>query len=131
MMSVHAAMSFSRSRFQNSSNSVGEGSEKARHAGGQMVAGQPSATVKASAASRPNADISAADAIEGRAEMPGWQNAFVLGPNVRFTRTPESAFNRRMPVETPNLPEEELPVSSLEPVDSEPVTQQPSVEPHP
>ncbi|MFK3691253.1 DNA translocase FtsK [Agrobacterium tumefaciens] len=130
MMSVHAAMSFSRSRFQNSSNSVGEGSEKARHAGGQMVAGQPSATVKASAASRPNADISAADAIEGRAEMPGWQNAFVLGPNVRFTRTPESAFNRRMPVETPNLPEEELPVASVEPVDSEPVTQQRSVEPH-
>ncbi|WP_144577854.1 DNA translocase FtsK [Agrobacterium sp. DE0009] len=130
MMSVHAAMSFSRSRFQNSSNSVGEGSEKARHAGGQVVAGQPSATVKASAASRPNADISAADAIEGRAEMPGWQNAFVLGPNVRFTRTPESAFNRRMPVETPNLPEEELPVASLEPIDSEPVTQQQSVEPH-
>ncbi len=129
-MSVHAAMSFSRSRFQNSSNSVGEGSEKARHAGGQVVAGQPSATVKASAASRPNADISAADAIEGRAEMPGWQNAFVLGPNVRFTRTPESAFNRRMPVETPNLPEEELPVASLEPIDSEPVTQQQSVEPH-
>ncbi|MGQ8630672.1 DNA translocase FtsK [Agrobacterium sp. DKPNP3] len=129
MMSVHAAMSFSRSRFQNSSNSVGEGSEKARHAGGQMVAGQPSATVKASAASRPNADISAADAIEGRAEMPGWQNAFVLGPNVRFTRTPESAFNRRMPVETPNLPEEELPVASLAPVESEAVAQQQSVEP--
>ncbi len=62
--------------------------------------------------------------------MPGWQNAFVLGPNVRFTRTPESAFNRRMPVETPNLPEEELPVASLAPVDSEAVTQQQSVEPH-
>lgn len=62
--------------------------------------------MKASAAPRPNADVSAADAIEGRAEMPGWQNAFVLGPNVRFTRTPESAFSRRMPVETPNIPEE-------------------------
>lgn len=108
-MSVHAAMSFSRSRFQNSSNSVGEGSEKARHAGGQSVAGQQTAAMKG-AAPRPNADVSAADAIEGRAEMPGWQNAFVLGPNVRFTRTPESAFNRRMPVETPNIPEEEVPV---------------------
>ncbi|MCZ7487075.1 DNA translocase FtsK [Rhizobium rhizogenes] len=105
MMSVHAAMSFSRSRFQNSSNNAGEGSENARHAGGKAVAGQQTA-MKASAAPRPNADVSAADAIEGRAEMPGWQNAFVLGPNVRFTRTPESAFSRRMPVETPNIPEE-------------------------
>jgi S-DNA-T family DNA segregation ATPase FtsK/SpoIIIE len=41
--------------------------------------------------------------------MPGWQNAFVLGPNVRFTRTPESVFTRRMPVETPHLAEEEVP----------------------
>ncbi|MGV1774666.1 DNA translocase FtsK [Agrobacterium fabrum] len=105
MMSVHAAMSFSRSRFQNSSNNAGEGSESARHAGGKAVAGQQTA-MKAGAAPRPNADVSAADAIEGRTEMPGWQNAFVLGPNVRFTRTPESAFNRRMPVETPNIPEE-------------------------
>ncbi len=103
-MSVHAAMSFSRSRFQNSSNNAGEGSDNARHAGGKAVAGQQ--TVKANAAPRPNADVSAADAIEGRTEMPGWQNAFVLGPNVRFTRTPESAFSRRMPVETPNIPEE-------------------------
>ncbi|UXT20861.1 DNA translocase FtsK [Agrobacterium tumefaciens] len=125
MMSVHAAMSFSRSRFQNSSNSVGEGSEKARHAGGQSVAGQQTAGMKAGAASRPNADISAADAIEGRAEMPGWQNAFVLGPNVRFTRTPESAFARRMPVETPNIPEEEIPAVALpETVEQEAVPQQ-------
>lgn len=109
-MSVHAAMSFSRSRFQNSSNNAGEGSENARPAGGKAVAGQQTA-MKASAAPRPNADVSAADAIEGRAEMPGWQNAFVLGPNVRFTRTPESVFSRRMPVETPNIPEE---IHSLE-----------------
>ncbi|WP_080837254.1 DNA translocase FtsK [Agrobacterium genomosp. 13] len=112
MMSVHAAMSFSRSRFQNSSNSVGEGSDKARHAGGQAV-GQQAAAMKAGVAPRPNADVSAADAIEGRAEMPGWQNAFVLGPNVRFTRTPESAFSRRMPVETPNIPEEEASAAVL------------------
>ncbi|CUX55438.1 DNA translocase ftsK [Agrobacterium deltaense Zutra 3/1] len=125
MMSVHAAMSFSRSRFQNSSNSVGEGSEKARHAGGQSVAGQQTAGMKAGAAPRPNADVSAADAIEGRAEMPGWQNAFVLGPNVRFTRTPESAFTRRMPVETPNIPEEEmLAVALPETVEQEAVPQQ-------
>jgi S-DNA-T family DNA segregation ATPase FtsK/SpoIIIE len=114
MMSVHAAMSFSRSRFQNSSNSVGEGSDKARHAGGKAVAGQEqAAAMKAGVVPRPNADVSAADAIEGRAEMPGWQNAFVLGPNVRFTRTPESAFSRRMPVETPHLAEEEAPADIL------------------
>ncbi|MBB4404320.1 S-DNA-T family DNA segregation ATPase FtsK/SpoIIIE [Agrobacterium tumefaciens] len=122
-------MSFSRSRFQNSSNSVGEGSEKARHAGGQSVAGQQTAGMKAGAASRPNADVSAADAIEGRAEMPGWQNAFVLGPNVRFTRTPESAFARRMPVETPNIPEEEMPAVALpETVEQEAVPQQQAVQ---
>ncbi|UXT42740.1 DNA translocase FtsK [Agrobacterium tumefaciens] len=129
MMSVHAAMSFSRSRFQNSSNSVGEGSEKARHAGGQSVAGQQTAGMKAGAAPRPNADVSAADAIEGRAEMPGWQNAFVLGPNVRFTRTPESAFARRMPVETPNIPEEEIPAAApLETVEQETLTKQQAVQ---
>ena len=128
-MSVHAAMSFSRSRFQNSSNSVGEGSDKARHAGEQSVAGQQTAGMKAGAAPRPNADVSAADAIEGRAEMPGWQNAFVLGPNVRFTRTPESAFARRMPVETPNIPEEEiLDAAPPETVEQEAVAQQHAVQ---
>ncbi len=120
-MSVHAAMSFSRSRFQNSSNSVGEGSENARHAGVQTPAGQRTIVTAAGAAPRQNADVIAADAIEGRAEMPGWQNAFVLGPNVRFTRTPESAFNRRMPVETPNIPEEEAPAASV-PAAAEPET---------
>ncbi|MDH0616729.1 MULTISPECIES: DNA translocase FtsK [unclassified Agrobacterium] len=129
MMSVHAAMSFSRSRFQNSSNSVGEGSDKARHAGGQPAAGQRAMATKTGATPRPNADVSAADAIEGRAEMPGWQNAFVLGPNVRFTRTPESAFNRRMPVETPNIPEDDV-VAAVPPETAEPdaVTQQQAVQ---
>ncbi|MCZ7501088.1 DNA translocase FtsK [Agrobacterium rhizogenes] len=85
--------------------------------------------MKAGAAPRPNADVSAADAIEGRAEMPGWQNAFVLGPNVRFTRTPESAFARRMPVETPNIPEEEiLDAAPPEMVEQEAVAQQRAVQ---
>ncbi|MDH4412278.1 MAG: hypothetical protein QE484_03160, partial [Rhizobium sp.] len=35
------------------------------------------------------ADQSAANQIEGREEVPVWQTAFVLGPNVRFTRTPD------------------------------------------
>lgn len=129
-MSVHAAMSFSRSRFQNSSNSVGEGSENARHAGVQTPAGQRTSVTAAGAAPRQNADVIAADAIEGRAEMPGWQNAFVLGPNVRFTRTPESVFNRRMPVETPNIPEEEAPAASV-PAAAEPETAVPQDAPVP
>ncbi|MBO0126908.1 DNA translocase FtsK [Agrobacterium sp. OT33] len=130
MMSVHAAMSFSRSRFQNSSNSAGEGSEKARHAGDQPSAAQQAMVTKVGVAPRPNADVSAADAIEGRAEMPGWQNAFVLGPNVRFTRTPESAFARRMPVETPNIPEDDV-VAVVPPETAEPeaVMQQQAVQP--
>jgi S-DNA-T family DNA segregation ATPase FtsK/SpoIIIE len=37
------------------------------------------------------ADQSAANQIEGREEVPVWQKAFVLGPNVRFTRTPDRA----------------------------------------
>ena len=37
-----------------------------------------------------NADQNAANAIEGREEMPLWQNHFTLGPNVRFTRTPQN-----------------------------------------
>ncbi|EMS95788.1 ftsk cell division protein [Agrobacterium tumefaciens str. Cherry 2E-2-2] len=85
--------------------------------------------MKASVTPRPNADVSAADAIEGRAEMPGWQNAFVLGPNVRFTRTPESAFARRMPVETPNIPEEEIQAAApLETVEQEALAQQQAVQ---
>ncbi len=34
------------------------------------------------------------------AELPVWQHAFVLGPNVRFTRTPENALPKRLQPET-------------------------------
>ncbi|WP_209854295.1 DNA translocase FtsK [Rhizobium herbae] len=37
--------------------------------------------------------------IEGRGDAPVWQSAFVLGPNVRFTRTPESVYSKRSAVE--------------------------------
>ncbi|MFN3443912.1 MAG: DNA translocase FtsK [Rhizobium rosettiformans] len=47
------------------------------------------------------ADQSAADQIEGREETPAWQKAFVLGPNVRFTRTPDRAPAKPEP-ETPS-----------------------------
>jgi S-DNA-T family DNA segregation ATPase FtsK/SpoIIIE len=36
----------------------------------------------------------------GPEELPDWQSAFRLAPNVRFTRTPEKAMPRRAPAET-------------------------------
>jgi S-DNA-T family DNA segregation ATPase FtsK/SpoIIIE len=51
---------------------------------GQAVQGQP----------RSGTDQLAASQIEGRSEMPAWQTAFVLGPNVRFTRTPDKSPNQ-------------------------------------
>jgi S-DNA-T family DNA segregation ATPase FtsK/SpoIIIE len=45
-------------------------------------------------ASRTDTDAMAASEIEGR-DAPVWQSAFVLRPNVRFTRTPESAYSKR------------------------------------
>jgi S-DNA-T family DNA segregation ATPase FtsK/SpoIIIE len=47
------------------------------------------------------ADQSAADQIEGREETPVWQKAFVLGPNVRFTRTPDRVPGKAEPTPTP------------------------------
>ena len=47
-----------------------------------------------------NPDVTAADAIEGRSELPVWQRAFLMGPNVRFTRTPHVVdAERRNPPE--------------------------------
>ncbi len=44
---------------------------------------------------RYEADTDAMAEIEGRGDVPVWQSAFVLGPNVRFTRTPESVYTKR------------------------------------
>ncbi|MBD9375085.1 DNA translocase FtsK [Rhizobium sp. ARZ01] len=33
--------------------------------------------------------------VNAGTDLPAWQSAFVLGPNVRFTRTPESAYARK------------------------------------
>ncbi len=45
------------------------------------------------------ADTDAMAEIEGRGDVPVWQSAFVLGPNVRFTRTPESVYSKRTAVD--------------------------------
>ncbi|TPP09482.1 DNA translocase FtsK [Rhizobium glycinendophyticum] len=56
-------------------------------------------------ASRPaSADQTAANQIEGREEQPVWQSAFVLGPNVRFTRTPDRVTAKPETIEPMNAP---------------------------
>jgi S-DNA-T family DNA segregation ATPase FtsK/SpoIIIE len=49
-------------------------------------------------------DSQSASAGEQGAELPIWQTAFALKPNVRFTRTPEKAISKRPLTETPAVP---------------------------
>ncbi len=92
-------MRFNRSNFLNSGNMMGDGNtemgsrppetryEPARQAGGAEIRQD----------NHRGADWQAASEIEGRGELPVWQSAFTLAPNVRFSRTPEAALTRRMP----------------------------------
>nr|WP_083198471.1 DNA translocase FtsK [Pararhizobium polonicum] len=50
-------------------------------------------------------DTDAMTEIEGRGDAPVWQSAFVLGPNVRFTRTPESVYSKRPAADATKEPE--------------------------
>ena len=43
----------------------------------------------------PGTDEMAASQIEGRGDMPDWQSAFTMAPNVRFSRTPENLLSRK------------------------------------
>ncbi|XUY29361.1 DNA translocase FtsK [Agrobacterium sp. rho-8.1] len=94
MMSVQAVMRIPRSNLNHSINAIEE-------RGATKPVAEPNVTQSASDGMIPltadqravmghNADQIAANAIEGRDEMPLWQNAFTLGPNVRFTRTPQN-----------------------------------------
>ncbi|UJW75662.1 DNA translocase FtsK [Rhizobium sp. SL42] len=58
------------------------------------VPGQISQGQTSQGGPRAGTDQLAASQIEGRSEMPAWQTAFVLGPNVRFTRTPDKTPNQ-------------------------------------
>nr|WP_275791211.1 DNA translocase FtsK [Rhizobium gei] len=51
--------------------------------------------LSAGSGSRADEDVLAASSVEGREDVPVWQSAFMLRPNVRFTRTPESAYSKR------------------------------------
>jgi S-DNA-T family DNA segregation ATPase FtsK/SpoIIIE len=62
-------------------------------------------TPQTQAAARPaGADQVAANQIEGREEQPVWQTAFVLGPNVRFTRTPDRVATKPETIEPMSAP---------------------------
>lgn len=62
-------------------------------------------TPQTQAAARPaGADQVAANQIEGREEQPVWQTAFVLGPNVRFTRTPDRVATKPETIEPMTAP---------------------------
>jgi S-DNA-T family DNA segregation ATPase FtsK/SpoIIIE len=144
---VQAVMRFSRSNLTSSVNYlVDEGAnvERSVDASPQVepqyvpVANEP---VVAQAQPRPraqhyNPDVTAADEIEGRAEQPVWQRAFLMGPNVRFTRTPHVVdAERRNPTEKTVEMKTETAVSAVEssevaaPVASAPVSAQAFIKP--
>lgn len=82
------------SAFQN--NQLGEDKGQSR-----TGIGQSAANSAAPQATRPaTTDQMAANQIEGHDDMPAWQSAFVLGPNVRFTRTPDRVAAPREEPET-------------------------------
>ena len=92
-------MRFPRSNFNNPGNAIegGEAESADNMVQHPQIPAAPaqSLTRAERAAVGRNADQIAANAIEGRPDMPGWQNAFTLGPNVRFSRTPQSIFSRK------------------------------------
>ncbi len=92
-------MNLPRSNFLNSDNSIGE--EKAHEPAPAVLRPLEAAPQARTPTSVPrvnghHTDALAASEIEGRSEMPVWQNAFAMAPNVRFTRTPENALSRKV-----------------------------------
>ncbi|MFN3317331.1 MAG: DNA translocase FtsK [Allorhizobium sp.] len=73
------------------------------------------------------ADQSAANQIEGREETPVWQKAFVLGPNVRFTRTPDRTPAKPETAPVP-APQPSAPTARTTPP-QQPMAQQPPRQP--
>ncbi|WHA43412.1 DNA translocase FtsK [Agrobacterium larrymoorei] len=107
MMSVQAVMRFPRSNFNNSVNAIEGGevepSETMVPTNQTSSPNSQALTPAQHAAVGRNADEIAANAIEGRVDMPGWQNAFTLGPNVRFSRTPQSIFSSKAATAGPEV----------------------------
>ncbi|MCD2183874.1 DNA translocase FtsK [Rhizobium sp. GN54] len=57
--------------------------------------------------------MTVAGEVKADADLPAWQSAFILGPNVRFTRTPESAYARKH-AEAPEQKPEAVVVAAVE-----------------
>ncbi len=91
-------MRFSRSNFSRFTSNLEE-ERKGSEAGGEEphkpAANPADPRMAASGDTAGNTDSIAASEIEGRGDAPIWQRAFVLGPNVRFTRTPDTALPKR------------------------------------
>ncbi|MBB3978283.1 S-DNA-T family DNA segregation ATPase FtsK/SpoIIIE [Rhizobium azooxidifex] len=51
--------------------------------------------------------------VKADTDLPAWQSAFILGPNVRFTRTPESAYARKH-AEAPEEKQEAVAAAGME-----------------
>ena len=90
MMSVQAVMRFPRSNLNHSINTIEERGPRPAVAEPGDARDMVPLTADQKAVMGHNADQFAANAIEGRDDMPLWQKAFTLGPNVRFTRTPQN-----------------------------------------
>ncbi|MES5097807.1 DNA translocase FtsK [Agrobacterium sp. BA1120] len=136
MMSVQAVMRFPRSNLNNSVNTIeerGQNQPNAEPKDPQSAArGMIPLTADQRAVMGHNADQIAANAIEGRDEMPLWQNAFTLGPNVRFTRTPQNIVAGKQSTATPSGKADEEVVAIAGPVAVEAVSeQQPAPKPTP
>ncbi|MCM2397917.1 FtsK/SpoIIIE domain-containing protein [Rhizobium sp. S95] len=99
-------MHLPRSNFLNPDNNIGEGNA---HEPAPAVLRRPEAARQERTPAAPpsvnghHTDALAASEIEGRSEMPAWQSAFAMAPNVRFTRTPETAISRRPAPENAEL----------------------------
>ncbi len=92
-------MRLSRTNFSNSFDNTGEHpvdpeNQQARAELQRRIYGAPNVN-PLDVSSHADTDAMAANEIEGRDDAPVWQSAFVLGPNVRFTRTPESVYSKR------------------------------------
>ncbi|MCM2403906.1 FtsK/SpoIIIE domain-containing protein [Rhizobium sp. S153] len=99
-------MHLPRSNFLNPDNNIGEGNA---HEPAPAVLRRPETARQERTPAAPpsvnghHTDALAASEIEGRSEMPVWQSAFAMAPNVRFTRTPETAISRRPAPENTEL----------------------------
>jgi S-DNA-T family DNA segregation ATPase FtsK/SpoIIIE len=128
-------MRLSRTNFSNAFDNTGEqpadpDNQQARAELQRRIYGAPNASqLDESTVPGADTDAMAADEIEGRDDAPVWQSAFVLGPNVRFTRTPESVYSKRPALD--HKDESATPAAGItqpKMIEAEPVPETPVIE---